>query len=231
MRPVAEPSSPDAFRLMHQKVATWLNAGGIVAPVLWASAVVYSGSLHPEYSHARQYISELAARGSSTQHVMQATGFVLPGLMTAGFGVLLAMSNRARVAGIGAALLIVSGLARATAGVFVPDPPGRGLPPSFEEWMHNAAGLTYVVTLPLAVLVWFMASRTERWLSTWFTWYSLATVVAAVASPFALIAAGIATARDVGLFQRVSFGLLNSWILVFAAASMTNREFSRTAMA
>jgi Protein of unknown function (DUF998) len=209
---------------MHQKVATWLNAGGIVAPVLWASAVVYSGSLHPEYSHARQYISELAARGSSTQHVMQAAGFVLPGLMTAGFGALLGMRNGARVAGVGSALLIVSGLARAAAGVFVPDPPDRALPPSFEERMHNAAGLTYVVTLPLGALVWFIASQTGRRPSTWFAWYSLVTVVAAAASPFGLIGAGIATARDVGLFQRVSFGLLNSWILVFAAVSMAKQE-------
>jgi hypothetical membrane protein len=208
---------------MDRKVATWLNAGGIVAPVLWASAVVYSGSLHPEYSHARQYVSELAARGSSTQHVMQAAGFVLPGLMTAGFGALLGMRNGARVAGIGSALLIVSGLARATAGVFVPDPPDRALPPSFGEWMHNAAGMTYAVTLPLAALVWFIASLTRR-RSLWFAWYSLVTVVAAVASPFALIGTGIATARDVGLFQRVSFGLLNMWILVFAAVSMAKRE-------
>jgi hypothetical membrane protein len=206
---------------MHQKVATWLNAGGIVAPVLWASAVVYSGSLHPEYSHVRQYISELAARGSSTQHVMQAAGFVLPGLMTAGFGVLLGTRNGTRVAEIGSALLIVSGLARATAGVFVPDPPGRALPPSFEEWMHNAAGLTYVVTLTLAALVWFIASRTGRRRSMWFSLYSLVTVVAAVASPLVLIGAGLATARDVGLFQRVSFGLLNSWILVFAYGCIT----------
>src|SRR5688572_16533016 len=202
---------------MHRRVVTWLNAGGLVAPVLWASAVVYSGSFHPGYSHARQYISELAARGSSTQHVMQAAGFVLPGLLTAGFGVPLGMRHGASMAGLGSALLIVSGLARATAGVFVLDPPGRALPPSFEEWMHNAAGVTYVVTLTLAALVWFIASLTGRRPSIWFAWYSLATVVAAVASPFALIGAGIATARDVGLFQRVSFAVLNSWILVFAA--------------
>src|SRR5262245_61425956 len=107
---------------MHRNAAAWLSVGGIVAPLLWAWVVVYSGSRHPEYSHVRQYVSDLAARGSSTQVVMQAGGFILPGLLTAGFGVLVGVRARARLAGIGAALLIVAGLARAAAGVFVPDP-------------------------------------------------------------------------------------------------------------
>jgi hypothetical membrane protein len=56
-----------------------LNAAGIAAPVIWVMALVYVGSLRPEYSHSRQYISELAARGTPTQHLMQVVGFLLPG--------------------------------------------------------------------------------------------------------------------------------------------------------
>jgi hypothetical membrane protein len=52
---------------MNRKTAVWLNACGIVAPLLWASMVIYSGSRHPGYSHVRQYVSDLAARGSSTR--------------------------------------------------------------------------------------------------------------------------------------------------------------------
>jgi hypothetical membrane protein len=202
---------------MHQKVAAWLNAGGIVAPLLWASAVVYSSSRHPEYSQARQYISDLAARGSSTQHVMQAAGFVLPGLLTAGFGVVLGVRAVGRAAGVGAALLIVAGLARAAAGVFAPDPLGQAFQPSFEQWMHNAAGMMYALTLILAVVVWVRGSATNRLAPKWFPAYSLVTAVATVATPFALIGAGIATGGDVGVFQRVSLGLLNTWMLVFAS--------------
>ena len=201
---------------MNQKLATWLNAGGVVAPLLWASAVIYSGSRHPEYSHVRQYISDLAARGSSTQHPMQAAGFILPGLLMAGFGVLLGVRAATKAAGIGSALLVVGGLARATAGVFLPDPLGDALPSTFEARVHNGAGLTYAVTLTLAGLVWFLALRRDARSSTWFAWYSLVTVVAAVLSPFALIGAGIAAPGDVGLFQRAWFGVLNIWLLVFA---------------
>src|SRR5215510_15586890 len=98
-----------------------MNAGGIAAPVLWVVALVYVGSLRPEYSHYRQYISELAARGTPTQHLMQVVGFLVPGLMVVAFGLLVGLSARSKLAGVGAALLIVSGIARIVAGVFVLD--------------------------------------------------------------------------------------------------------------
>jgi len=212
---------------MNRKFATWLNAGGIVAPLLWASMVIYSGSRHPDYSHVRQYISDLAAQGSSTQHVMQAAGFILPGIMTAGFGVVLGIGIGGAAEGIASALLIVSGIARAAAGVFVPDPLGSTLAPSIHQRMHNAAGTLYLLTLSLAVAAWMIASVRGRRSSLWFGVYSLVTVVAAVAAPFALIRTGIAAAGDIGLLQRVSLGVLNIWMLAFATITLAQRNRAR----
>jgi len=207
-----------------------LNACGIVAPLLWATTVIYAGSRHPEYSHVGQYISDLAARGSSTQHLMQVSGFILPGLMTAAFGVLLGRTA-GHVAGIGSALLIVSGLARATAGVFVPDPLDRALTPSFDEQIHNAAGMLYVMTLILAAVMWMVASVTRPTRSIWFSLYSLVTVVAATTAASALIATGIATAADVGLFQRAMLGVLNVWILTLACITFVERRYRSSVLA
>ena len=63
---------------MDRTVARLLNAGGIAAPLMWVAAFTYTGSLRAEYSPYRQYIGELAARGTSTQHLMQVTGFSCP---------------------------------------------------------------------------------------------------------------------------------------------------------
>jgi len=82
--------------------------------------------------------------------------------------------------------------------------------------LHNGAGVMYGVTFTLAVLVWFLATWREDRPPGWFAWYSLVTLVAAVVSSFALIAAGIAAPGDIGLFQRAWLGSLNTWMLVFA---------------
>ena len=204
---------------MQEKTARLLIAGGLVAPVLWLAAFLYSGSLRPDYSHARQYVSELAARGTPTQRVMQVTGFVIPGLLTAGFGLFMGRTVRARRAGVAASLVIVSGLARAAAGVFPADPCCSSAPPSVDQQIHNVAGGVFYVTLLLAALMWsFSARQVLGPRSGWFRWYSLASAVLAVVLPPMLIGAGVATAGDVGLFQRASFGVLNLWMLLFAAA-------------
>jgi len=201
---------------VHRAVARVLNAAGIAAPVLWVAALVFIGSLRPEYSHSRQYISELAARGTPTQHLMQIAGFLLPGLMVAAFGVLVGLSAHTKLAGVGAALFIVSGIARMAAGVFPLDPCCAPMAPSFSHRMHNAAGIAYVLVMGGTVLIWCaVAERTSRTRAHWFRWYSLATLVAATTLPLWLTSFGIDPA-NVGLLQRASFGVLNLWILVFA---------------
>jgi len=193
-----------------------LNAAGIAAPVLWVAAFVYIGSLRPEYSHYRQYISELAARGTPNQHLMQVAGFLLPGLMVVAFGVLVGLSAHTKLAGVGAALLIVAGIARIAAGVFPPDPCCAPMAVSVSERMHNTAGGAYLLAMGAVVLIWSaVAERTFRTRGHWFRWYSLATLLAALTLPLWLISFGTDPA-NVGLFQRASFGVLNLWVLVFA---------------
>ena len=204
-----------------------LNAAGIAAPVLWVAAFVSIGSLRPEYSHARQYISELATRGAPNQHLMQVVGFFLPGLMQVAFGLLVGVSARTRLAGAGAAMLMVCGIARITAGVFPLDPCCAPIAPSLSARLHNAAGTTHVVTMGAAVLIWcVVAERTFRTRAHWFRWYSLATFVAAITLPLWLIRLGIDPA-NVGLFQRALLGVLNLWLLVFAMVVWSRYEGAR----
>jgi hypothetical membrane protein len=213
---------------VQRTVARVLNAAGIAGPVLWLAAFVYIGSLRPEYSHYSHYISELAACGTSTQHPMQVAGFFLPGLMVVAFGLLVGLSAHTKLAGAGAALLIVSGLARIAAGVFPPDPCCVPMVPSFSERMHNAAGLAFVLTIGATVLIWCAVSEpTFRTQAHWFRWYSLATYTTAITLPFLLIRFGT-DPSNVGLFQRASFSVLNLWILVFAVVVWSRLTRART---
>ncbi len=60
--------APYFMNLSRYKVG---NLCGILAPLLWASAIIVCGRLRPEYSHYTQYISELGERGSSTEFIMR----------------------------------------------------------------------------------------------------------------------------------------------------------------
>jgi hypothetical membrane protein len=205
-----------------ERACGWLNAGGIAAPVVWVAALTFSGSLHPEYSHTRQYISELAARGSSTQRLMQITGFMLPGLLMAGFGALVGSYSYSMRAGVGAALLIVGGAARFAAGLFPPDPCCAATV-SLSHQLHNMAGLTYVAAFATATVVWSATSeRTAGAGRYWFRWFSALSLVLAILVPVLLVWTGLADRRDIGLFQRVSFGILNVWLLAFAVSARGN---------
>ncbi len=209
---------------MRRTVARALNAAGIAAPVLWLAALIYVGSLRPEYSHYRQYISELAARGTPTQYLMQVAGFVLPGLMVVAFGLLVGLSSQTKLAGTGAALLIVGGIARIIAGVFPLDPCCAPMAPSFSQRLHNIAGAAYLLTTCASVLVWStVRERTFKTRGHWFGWYSLATFAAAITLPWWLIRLGSHPA-NVGLFQRASFGALNLWVLVFAVVMALSKR-------
>jgi hypothetical membrane protein len=194
-----------------------LVAGGILAPILWATVFLYVGTLRPGYSHTRQHISALAERGSSTQHLMQVAGFLVQGLMLAGFGVAMGLASGSAAAGVSASLVTVAGLAKISAGIFVPDPCCSVIPASTSQHIHNASGAIHFLTLAGAAALCGVSGTTlfgSR--VAWLQWYSLASVVLAVSLPPLLIATGIAGGGDVGLFQRASFGVLNLWILVSA---------------
>jgi len=67
---------------MNQKLAAWLNAGGIVAPLLWASTVVYSGTRHPDYSALHPTFAARVHNGAGVMYGVTftlAAGIAAPG--------------------------------------------------------------------------------------------------------------------------------------------------------
>ena len=62
-----------------------LSIGGAAGPVLFATAVVVSGALRPEYSHVTQFMSELGETGGSRSYLMNYGGFIPTGLLLIGF--------------------------------------------------------------------------------------------------------------------------------------------------
>ncbi len=62
----------------------FLALGGAAGPVLFATAVVVSGELRPEYSHVTRFMSELGEAGGSRSYLMNYGGFIPAGLLLIG---------------------------------------------------------------------------------------------------------------------------------------------------
>jgi hypothetical membrane protein len=192
------------------------NLCGMLAPVLWAFAIIFCGSLRPEYSHFTQYISELGERGSSTELVMRYAGFVPTGLMHMAFAAFLYVAFRGSwLAGIAATLLAINGLARIGAGLF-PCEPGCGGPNLLlSQQLHSlSAGLGFF-SLIGATFMWGIFLRRYRSLR-WLSPYSVG--CGALGLVFLLLMVWSAELRaGTGLYERLSSGVLSLWVLVFAA--------------
>jgi len=194
-----------------------LKAGilcGVLAPLLWASAIAYCGTLRPGFSHFTQYISELGERGSSTELLMRYAAFAPTGLMHLAFAGALAVTFRGSRLGVLAAMLLgLNGLARVGAGFF-PCEAACEETGSLGQRMHSLSAGVGFLALVVSTVLWsvvFKRSRDLRGLAA----YSVATGVLGLAFLLLMLwSAEHGTAR--GLFERLSSGVLSLWILVFA---------------
>ena len=188
----------------------------ILAPLLWASAIVFCGSLRPEYSHFTQYISELGERGSSTEFIMRYAGFLPTGLMHMAFAAFLYVAFRgSQLAVIAAMLLAINGLARIGAGLFPCEPGCVGSELSLSQQLHSLSARIGFFALIGAAVTWGIFLRRYRSLRG-LSLYSVGS--GTVGLVFLLLMAWSAELKaGTGLYERLSSGVLSLWVLVFAA--------------
>lgn len=188
---------------------------GILAPLLWASAIILCGSRRPEYSHLTQYISELGERGSSTEFLMRYVGFVPTGLMHVAFAASLYAAFRgSRLSSMAAALLALNGLGRIVSGLFPCEAGCAGPRVLLNQKLHTlGAGVGFLGLIGASILwgIIFRRHKSLRGLSL----YSIGTGLFGLA--FLLLMSWSAGLRaGTGLYERLSSGVLSLWVLVFA---------------
>ena len=192
------------------------NLSGIVAPLLWASAIVVCASLRPDFSHYTQYISELSERGSSTENLFRYTGFVPTGILHMLFGAFLMNAFRGnRLAALGALLFILNGIARIGAGLFSCEPGCAGPNVLLNQQLHRLSATVAFLAIILATLVWGLVFRKfqDLRLLSYFSYLS-----GALGLVFLLLMeASSQTRAGTGLYERLSSGSLSLWVLVFAS--------------
>ncbi len=189
---------------------------GILAPLLRLGLILLLGAMHPDYSQARDFISELGAPDAPFPAVMNLLGIALVGLLLVVFSVPLLRSQPPGPLGTaGSLLLAVSGVAFVAVGLLPCDRPGCSPEaPSAVMQGHIVAGLTAMTTQTLAALAFglrLLSGTGPRWYAA----TSLALGLAALLSLALLFGAGPRLPAP-GIAQKAMQFSADIWVCVSA---------------
>ena len=197
---------------------------GILAPLLRLGLILLLGALHPDYSQARDFISELGAPDAPFPAVMNLLGISLVGLLLVVFSLPLRRSQPPGVLGTaGSLLLAISGVAFVAVGLLPCDRAGCSAEdPSAVMQGHLVAGLTAMTTQTLAALAFGL----RLFSGTGPRWYAATSLALGLAALFALallFGTGLRVPAP-GSAQKAMQFSADIWVFVSAAALLRARR-------
>lgn len=190
-----------------------LALGGIAGPILFSMITIVAAALRPDYSHIRNFISELGADGTPYAALMNYAGFVPAGLMLAAFGIALAATlPRDRFRIVASILVTLFGVGMAADGIISCDlgcPQTGGSP---ENLIHiRIARAAFLCATIGAGIVGIRFRRLPAWRNL--SRYSLVTSAVALCFIVAL-ATSLESRLLSGLWQRLVLLTLFAWCAV-----------------
>ncbi len=208
---------------MHRIVGNLFVVCGIMILPWLVLGVYYAGSLTPGFDHVSQLMSELGARGSSTENLSPIINNYPLGVLFIGFGIgLYLISEGERYRALAPTLFIIHGLGSICAGAFSCDVGCPLVGGSFEQSIHTLSGLVMFSSLSLACLLWCIPNSNLA-KSNAFGVFSIVCFVSATV--FLLITtATLFLGEYAGLFERLSYGILCAWLLVLAIGIVIRRD-------
>jgi len=198
-----------------KKPAAILSFGGLIAPILFTLMTIICASLRPGYSHANQFMSELAATGTSHADLMTYAGFIPSGLMCMAFGIsLLLLLPKSILSRIAAILVMLFGIGVVAAGFY---PCDEGCPQqdgSMANMIHNkVSGLAFLSMIVGILLNGIAFRKFNFWKSMWL--YSVASALFATMF-MVLLASSIESPVNKGLWQRLLLATIFLWMMIVA---------------
>lgn len=201
-----------------------ISAAGVLASVVFWSALFAFAALHPDYTHFHKAISELGAFGAPNAIAWNLIGFIVPGILLAVCGGGIAMQVDGRRTPL-YWLLIISGLGFSGTGV-IPTVMQDGSPVLESAWTMGHIVMTFISGFPwiiATVILVLHVKRSTAWRQLTLTCLVLS--VFAIASLFVnILSRGLPfLAENPGLAQRIAFSFYFAWFLI-AGFLFTKKE-------
>jgi hypothetical membrane protein len=185
----------------------------ILGFAIFLLTVLVGGATFPDYSHARQYISELGATGAPHSQLVAWLGFVPSSVLLAIFSLAAPLTlPRSVMAWIGFLLISYYSIGMAVAGIYPCDFGCRPDDPSMSQFVHNVAGGTAYLAGITAILLLGIQSRKWPRSSPLMILGIVCWVVAACAFPFL----ADHEFEYTGVAQRMIEACIFGWILACA---------------
>ncbi len=187
---------------------SFLPVTGILVAIWLPIGVAIAARRYPGYCHRQQFLSELGASGSPTEHFSPIINNYPLALLFTGFAGALIQAPEFLAIGI---CVFTHGMATALAGLFPMDPISNPGPTSAAHRVHIAAGAVMFLSL-------FIAQLLGLWQSQWgwvFQSFSLLSAVLSVHFS-ARIYSALKANKNAGLFQRLGYGTQMVWLATLA---------------
>jgi len=196
--------------------------------VLWLALLAIAAALRPDFSPLTHYISELGARGSSTEALTRGAAFGFTGLLYVCFAVgLRATFRHGWLLAAACFLVALEGIGRMGAGIF-PCDPGCVRVTATQD-LHTQFATVGFCSGILAALIWgglFLRLAPFRSLSG----FSIACGTAALVSLLLMSWDGNPWGGP-GLFEHLATIVLSIWLLVFAVRAVRADRAHQSAVA
>jgi hypothetical protein len=202
----------------RQRFVTACAIAGAIAPILDVAVIALLGELQPNYSHVRQFISELGETGHRFATFAN-LWFALVSTMFGAFAIALVKGTPASRASTIGALLFGAWTATGVLGGFFPCDPGCA-GDTLSGVIHVVLGeIGAICLLPVPTLIWLGVRGDPQWKR--YGWFTLAVQSLALASFLLLgfVYFGISPLdrlleSAIGLIQRFSLGVYYVWTAV-----------------
>lgn len=138
---------------MREKTRKILALGGVMGPILFTVVVMFSAYSRTDYEHVHNFISELGARNTKGNVLMNYVGFMLSGIFFCAFAIsLLNITAKNFIYKFGASLILIFGMGMILSGIFSCDP---GCPQvgSMESIIHDRVSAVTFFSVILGMLL------------------------------------------------------------------------------
>jgi len=187
---------------------------GIAAPILYVVTAIVGAALRPDYSHIVNAISELLSNGAPNKAILDVVFNIYNALLLAfAIGAYSAVKNFPRISRISMGILIGIQVLSFSWGFFPMDP--LGAEATFAGTMHNILGGVVALATIIMPLMMGLGIRRLQGFNRYAIYSFISSAVIFVSGLTGVILAGQGI-HLFGLFERITIGSYEIWILVTA---------------